>query len=78
MLLTYYNNKTDKRYINKNLEQISKQDHANPVSVKLLDNTNIVTPTFKMKDQDLYMTANYCYVDSLHRFYYIDDITLSA
>lgn len=77
MQLTYYNNKTDKRYINKNLETISMQDHANPVNIVLIDDTNIITPTFKMSDKDIYMTANYCYVDTLHRFYYIDDITLS-
>lgn len=77
MLLTYYHNETDKRYVDKKLTQISLQDHANPVTVKLLDNTSITNPTFKMKDLDLYMTANYCYVDDLRRYYFIDDITVS-
>lgn len=77
MNLTYYNNKSDKRYVDKNIEQIALSEHANPVSVKLLESTSIAHPTFKMKDADLYMTANYCYVDDLHRYYFIDNITLS-
>lgn len=77
MQLTYYNNKTDKRYLYKNLEQITLAEHANPVTVKLLDDTDIVHPTFILKDHDIYMTANYCYVDTLRRYYFIDDITLS-
>lgn len=77
MQLTYYNNTTDKRYLVKKLTQISKSGHSNPVTVHLLDDTNIVHPTFKMADVDLYMTANYCYVDDLHRYYYIDKITTS-
>ena len=77
MQLTYYNNKTDRRYINKTLEQISRTGHSNPVTVKLIDNTTIAHPTFMMRDADIYMTANYCYVDDLHRYYYIDNIELS-
>lgn len=77
MNLTYYNNKSDKRYVDKVIDQIALSEHANPVSVKLLESTSIAHPTFKMKDVDLYMTANYCYVDALHRYYFIDNITLS-
>ncbi len=77
MNLTYYNNKSDKRYVDKVIDQIALSEHANPVSVKLLESTSIAHPTFKMKDVDLYMTANYCYVDDLHRYYFIDNITLS-
>ena len=77
MQLTYYNNTTDKRYLVKKITQLSKAGHSNPVTVHLIDDTNIVHPTFKMADVDLYMTANYCYVDDLHRYYYIDKITTS-
>lgn len=77
MQLTYYNNKTDRRYLRKTLEQINLQGHANPVNIIILDDTSIAHPTFKMKDEDIYMTANYCYVDTLRRYYFIDDITLS-
>ena len=77
MNLTYYLNKSDKRYVNKTLQQISLQDHANPVTVKLLENTSIVNPTFKMRDADLYMTANYVYVDDLRRYYFIDNVEVS-
>ena len=77
MQLTYYNNKTDKRYLKKKLEQISLAGHANPVNIIMLDDTSITHPTFKLKDNDIYLTANYCYVDTLRRYYFIDDITLS-
>lgn len=76
MQLTYYNNKSDKRYVDKNIEQLVLQDHSNPVNVEIEDSTSIIHPVFKVKDYDLYMTANYCYVDSLRRYYFIDDITL--
>lgn len=77
MNLTYYNNVTDERYIVKKITQISLAEHANPVEIKMIDNSSIVKPTFKMRDVDVYMTANYCYVDDLHRYYYIDNITVS-
>lgn len=77
MQLTYYNNVTDKRYLKKSITQISLAGHANPVNIKMLDDTSLARPTFKMADKDLYMTANYCYVDSLHRYYYILDRRVS-
>lgn len=77
MQLTYYNNKTDKRYLKKNIELLSLQGHANPVNISLLENTSLARPTFKLADKDLYMTSNYCYVDDLHRYYYILDREVS-
>lgn len=77
MQLTYYNNKSDKRYVNKTLQRLTLEGHSNPVNIKLLDNVNLLNPTFKMSDKDLYMTANYCYVDDLHRYYFINKVTLS-
>lgn len=77
MQLTYYNNKTDKRYLKKNIELLSLEGHANPVNIKLVENTSIARPTFKLADKDLYMTANYCYVDSLRRYYFILDREVS-
>lgn len=77
MQLTYYNNKTDKRYMIKDIEMVTLEGHPNPVTIKLLEETSIARPVFKMRDKDLYMTANYCYVDSLHRYYYIQDRRVS-
>lgn len=76
MQLTYYNNRSDKRYVTKDITQLSLEGHSNPVNVEILDSTSITHPVFKVKDNDLYMTANYCYVDSLRRYYFIDDITM--
>ena len=77
MKLTYYNNKSDRRWLSKDLETLSLEGHANPVDIKMLESSSIVKPVFKMKDVDLYATANYCWVDTLHRYYFIDDIILS-
>lgn len=77
MKLTYYNNKSDKRYMTKDITQITLAGHSNPVDIKMLESSSLVKPVFKMKDVDLYATANYCWVDDLHRYYYIDDIVLS-
>ena len=77
MQLTYYNNKSDKRYLKKKIELLTLKGHANPVNITLLENTSLARPTFKLADKDLYMTANYCYVDSLHRYYYILDRRVS-
>lgn len=77
MNLTYFINKSDRRYLNKNITQISLAGHSNPVSVEILEDASIITPTLKVRDVDVYMTANYCYLDDLRRYYYIEDITLS-
>lgn len=77
MQLTYYNNRSDKRKLSKDITQIALQDHPNPVTISILDETSIVNPTFKMVDKDLYLTANYCYVDTLRRYYFINDIKLA-
>lgn len=77
MQLTYYNNKSDKRYMIKDIQMVTLEGHSNPVNIKLLEETSLARPVFKMKDKDLYMTANYCYVDSLHRYYYILDRRVS-
>lgn len=77
MQLTYYNNKSDKRYVDKELQLLSLEGHTNPVNIVILDDTNITHPVFKMKDVDLYMTSNYVYVDTLRRYYFIDNITVS-
>lgn len=77
MQLTYYNNKSDKRYLKKKIELLTLKGHANPVNITLLENTSLARPTFKLADKDLYMTANYCYADDLHRYYHILDREVS-
>lgn len=78
MQLTYYLNKNDSRYMDKKLLQIpASEGHPNPVTITLLENTSIVYPTFKMRDKDAYLYSNYCYVDDLRRYYFIDEITFS-
>lgn len=77
MQLTYYNNQTDERYVDKQIVQIAKDGHPNPVNIIIVDDTNIVKPTFRMADVDLYATANYVYVDELRRYYFIESYDLS-
>lgn len=77
MQLTYYNNQTDERYIDKQIALLVKEGHPNPVNIIIVDDTNIVRPTFRMADVDLYATANYVYVDELRRYYFIESYDLS-
>ena len=78
MRLTYYNNKSDKRYVDKTIEQIvAPTGSQNPVQCDILDDSSLAKPTFKVHDFEVSMTANYLYLDELRRYYFIDDITMS-
>lgn len=65
MQCTFYNNTSDPRYISKSLTQISA------ANINLKDENNIVTPTITMSAQYVPNKANYCYIPTLKRYYYI-------
>lgn len=69
---TFYVNKSDKRKIQKSITQIDS-----PSELHLLDNCSLINPTFKIADFAKYMDANYIYVDTLRRYYFINDIEFS-
>ena len=69
MTAILYNNVSDSRKINKNLTELST------INITLYLDTNVETPVFKVKN--FINNANYMYVPDLHRYYYINNYTLS-
>lgn len=69
MTAILYNNLSDSRKINKNLTELST------INITLYLDTNVETPVFKVKN--FINNANYMYVPDLHRYYYINNYTLS-
>lgn len=71
-----YFNKSDKRYMNKDLQAITYEgsDH---IDVEFKEDTSIVDPTFILRTQSKVLEGNYIYVPNLNRYYYINNYTLS-
>ena len=69
MTAILYNNTSDSREINKNLTELST------INITLYLDTNVATPVFKVKN--FINNANYMFVPDLHRYYYINNYTLS-
>lgn len=72
MNVKFYHNKSDKIVVDKSLTQI-----GNTISSAVIkDNVSVTDPVFILKDFTGFnpATANYCYIDSLNRYYYITDI----
>ena len=69
MTAILYNNTSDNKKLNKNLNTISTVD------LTLYLDTNVLNPTFKIKNFN--NNGNYIYVPDLNRYYFIDNYTLS-
>lgn len=66
MRATLYKNKSDERYISKDLASIGTYNN-----LVFKDDEDLVTPTFKVTDSNFSETCNYIYVQELKRYYYI-------
>lgn len=71
MEATLYFNKSDNRYVLKDIEEIRT------FNVEILDDSSITDPVLKLSLPTGYMNANYLWLKDLHRYYYINNITLS-
>lgn len=69
MTAILYNNTSDSREINKNLTELTT------INITLYLDTNVTNPVFKLKN--FINNANYMYVPDLHRYYYINNYTIS-
>lgn len=69
MVIIFYRNLSDKRYLNKNLTTITTSSNA----VLLDDSVNMTAPHFRVTGVTL-NTVNYCYVMDFKRYYYITDV----
>ena len=74
MNVKFYHNYSDNIVVDKNITQI-----GNTISSAVIkDNVSVTDPVFILKDFTNFnpATANYCYIDSLNRYYYITDIII--
>lgn len=74
MNVKFYKNLSDKIVVDKNIKQI-----GNTISTAVFkEDISVTEPVFTLKDYSSFnpATANYCYIDSLDRYYYITDIVI--
>lgn len=63
-----YFNKSDKRYLNKDISQIGSE-----LTIELIEPSSIIRPSFILSSESRVQEANYIYVTELGRYYYIND-----
>lgn len=73
---TLYFNKSDKRYVDKELQAIT-YDGSDHIDVEFKEDTSLENPTFILRTQSKVLTANYIYIPDMNRYYYINDYTVS-
>lgn len=74
MNVKFYHNYSDNKVVDKNLTQIG----STITTAVIKDNVSVTDPVFTLHDFTSFnpATANYCYIDSLNRYYYITDIII--
>lgn len=68
MQATFYNNKSDKRYLNKTIEA----KYSN-IPIEVLEPSSIIRPSLRVSSGLVGQSVNYIYVNELERYYYIKD-----
>lgn len=68
MQAKFYLNKSDKRYLNKNIEL--KYDN---IPIQILEPSSVVRPRLRLSSGLIGQGVNYLYVTDLERYYYIKD-----
>ena len=66
MTATFYYNKSDSRYLNKDIE--SKFDN---ITIEILEPASVVRPTLRVSSGLVGQGVNYVYIQDLERYYYI-------
>ena len=73
MTITFYNNESDRKLLDKKITVVKAVSNA-----KIINETDILNPTILISrgfyDQYI-LKANYLYIDSLKRYYYINNIS---
>lgn len=72
MLGKLYFNKSDKRVVDKTITQVGGN-----MDIQFIDDSSVVDPILKMKVTSGILNCNYLWLEDLHRYYYINDWTLS-
>lgn len=71
---TLYFCKCDKRYLNKDRFLEVKADN---LDIEILEDSSVINPRLKLSLDSKYMESNYIYLEDLHRWYFITNVTLS-
>lgn len=72
MTLTLYTTTDDNRVVNKELTTLGS------ATLRPTESLDLMTPRFVVDYNSTYYGANYCYCDTLGRYYYINDISLET
>ena len=67
MILKVYNNKSNKKVVNKTIKEVQEIDFI------FKDDTDITHPILILQS---YQSGNYCYIPDLNRYYYIDKVII--
>lgn len=62
-----YFNKSDRRYLNKEIDTI-----GDPLNLEFIEPVDIINPTFILSNESRVREANYIFVPDLSRYYYIE------
>lgn len=66
MQATFYENKSDERYLNKNITA-----KYNNIPIEILEPSSVVRPRLKVSSGLIGQSVNYLYIEELERYYYI-------
>ena len=72
MTLTLYTTTDDNRVVNKELTTLGS------ATLRPTESLDLMTPRFVVDYNATYYGSNYCYCDTLGRYYYINDISLET
>ena len=75
MTITFYNNESDAIEVSKKITSVSSIDKA-----KIINETDILNPSIIVSRNfydNIILQANYLYIDNLHRYYYINNISFA-
>lgn len=72
MSITFYRNNSDNNVMDKNISEIGS------INGTFRENCSIIDPVFTIEDFGSFnpATANYCYISSFGRYYYINNIVV--
>lgn len=73
MRVMFYRNNSDERQVNKSISQLSSVD------CRIKEGTSMLNPIIEIMGSSFsaWSSANYMYIDTFNRYYFIDDITAS-
>lgn len=72
MKAIFYNNKSDERYMNKNLETLKwGQQEITEVPIQLIEPCDVIRPRLKLSSDLVTKNCNYVQIEELGRYYFI-------